>query len=80
MYDVITIQPRFELEIRYETMKKYNHDEDCYILILLSRFYQELYSFSVEKSFSNVLADYVTFQTTPSPGRAKDLVRMYLIG
>ena len=77
---MITIRTRFELEIRYETVKKYNHDEDCYIRILLSRFYKELYSFSIEKSFSNVLADYVTFQTTPLPGRAKDLVRMYPIG
>ena len=80
MFDVITIQTRFELQLRYEAVKKYNHDEDCYILILLSRFYKELCLFGIEKTFSNVLVDYVTFQTTPSIGRAKDLVRIYLIG
>ena len=33
-----------------------------------------------QKSFSNILVSYVTFQTTPSPGRVKDLVRVCLIG
>ena len=79
-YDVMTIQTRFELEIQYKTVKKHNHDKDCYVLILLDEFGLEAYSFSIENSFSNILVDHVTFQTTPSPGRAKDLVKMYPIG
>ena len=76
----MTIQTRFELEIRYETVNKHSHGKDCYVLILLLIFGWETYSFSIEKYFSNVLADHVTFQTTPLPGRAKHLVRLYSIG
>ena len=47
----------------------------CYVPILLYQFGEEIYSFSIKKSFPNVLADRVTFQTTPSPGRAKDLFK-----
>ena len=75
----MTSQTRFDLEMQYENVKKHNHDKDYYVSILVCQFDSEAYSFSVKKSFSNVLANYFTFQTTLSHGKAKDLIKTYLI-